>query len=147
MQAKDLVDYLLPRTKKLLVSSESDFKYKINNWLNTKGLIVRFVGLRMIDPIWKIVVGPLLPVIITIVVNISVGAFAPILIPFVPLIDSIISYLSDNVLHPDKKQQIKDIVDFISKYKVDKETESAINMQEFEAKSILLGQEYFNGQS
>lgn len=145
MEVKDLVDNILPRTKQILLNSEQEFKTQINNWLNKKGFLVRFVGKNLVDPIWQLITGPLLPVIVENVILIVLGLVAPQVVPFVPLIIKVLEYISNNMMSEEDKRQFIELLHLVQSYQPAPEIAKALNMGVWETTNILNTQEYFDG--
>lgn len=145
MEVKHLVDEILPRTKILLVNHEADLKTKINEWLSKKGFITRFVGKNLVDPIWKLIIGPLLPIIVEKSILIILGIISPYIAPFVPALIMLLEYISLSILTNEDKYKIKDILELIKSFKPDDEISGVISSDPWLVAGALNNQEYFDG--
>lgn len=141
---RDLTLFLLPRVKLLMMGAEDDFKTNIKLWLSKKGWLSRFVGGSLIDPVWKLIIGPMLPVMVKFVVDLIIGTAAPVLIPLLPLINSIIDYLSNEILTEENKVELKSILSVIKNFEASPNVKTALNLNYEEEMQIEAGQEYFD---
>lgn len=145
MQVDDLVNELLPRAKQILLDSENNFKLKINEWLDKKGFLIRFVGRNLIDPIWQLIIGPLLPILVKNLVLISIGLVAPHLTPFIPLIMQILEYIKDNIMNEAQKANFRELLLLVQGFKPDTELKKVLDMDLNKKNHLLMTQEYFDG--
>lgn len=147
MEVRDLVEEVLPRTKIILLNHEADLKAKIHEWLSKKGFLVRFVGKNLVDPIWQLITGPLLPVIVENVILIVLGLVAPQIVPFVPLIIKVLEYISNNMMAEEDKKQLVELLHLVQSYQPNPEVAKVINMGAWQTASLLNTQEYFDGRN
>ena len=145
MQVDDLVNELLPRAKQILLDSENNFKLKINEWLDKKGFLIRFVGRNLIDPIWQLIIGPLLPILVKNLVLISIGLVAPHLTPFTPLIMQILEYIKDNIMNEAQKANFRELLLLVQGFKPDTELKKVLDMDLNKKNHLSMTQEYFDG--
>lgn len=142
---EDLVNDVLPYSKKVLSLHEAEFKSKMQSWVDTKGLITRLFLRQFVDVAWRLVVGPLLPVIVKVIIDVILGTTAPVLIPFIPLINKGIEIVSQDVLSAVVKDELVKIFEIILNYKASPEVMLALQMDHNERVNILLTQEIFSG--
>lgn len=145
MEVKDLIEIILPRTKIILINHEIDLKANIHEWLSKKGFLVRFVGKNLVDPIWQLVIGPLLPVIVKQSILIILGIVAPQIRPFVPALIMLLEYISASILTNEDKYKIKDMLELIRSFKPDNEINDILKSDSWLIIGTLNNQEYFDG--
>jgi hypothetical protein len=144
MEVRDLVEEILPRTKIILLNHETDLKAKIHEWLSKKGFLVRFVGKNLVDPIWQLVIGPLLPIIVEKSILIILGIVAPQLAPFVPLLLKLMEYVNMS-LTVEEKEFVRQFLVMTQSFKSDDEIKEIINLDPWKVVGALNSQEYFDG--
>lgn len=144
MEVRDLVEEILPRTKIILLNHESDLKAKIHEWLRKKGFLVRFVGKNLIEPIWQLVIGPLLPIVVEKSILIMLGVITPQLAPFVPLLLKLMEYISV-ALTVREKEFVRQFLVMTQSFKPDDEIKDVINSDPWKVVGALNNQEYFDG--
>jgi hypothetical protein len=127
----------------LLLDRAEEIKTDIKKWLASKGVIIKFIGGKLVDPIWALVTGPLLPVIVGITIDIIFGASAPILTPFIPAIVQIIRLISDDIVSEDDKQSIEDLLEAVRSYNASHGVLEAIQLSPQELVNFRNTQEYF----
>lgn len=146
MEVRDLVEEVLPRTKIILLNHEADLKAKIHEWLSKKGFLVRFVGKNLVDPIWQLVIGPLLPIIVEKSILIILGIVAPQFAPFVPLLLKLMEYVNMS-LTIEEKESVRQFLVMTQSFKSDDEIKEIINLDPWKVVGALNSQEYFDGKS
>lgn len=140
---RDLTLFLLPRVKLLLLDIEQPIKNSIKLWISEYGLIPRVILRSVIDSIWRLVVGPMLPIIVKLSVDLAIGAIAPTLVPLIPLLYKIIDYLDVNIISDENKIQLKEILCIIEKFKASEEVKSALSISSSKEVAFESSQEYF----
>lgn len=141
---RDLTLFLLPRVKALMLGMENDCKDNIRAWLSKKGWLSKIVIGSLIDPVWKLIVGPMLPVIIKLAVDLAIGTIAPTLVPLIPLINKIIDYLSVEVLTEENKVQLKEVLNIVENFRANTQVKTALTLSYDEEMQIEASQEYFD---
>lgn len=141
---QDLTLYLLPRVKHLILNYEVSFKENIREWAAQKKFVPRFIVGSLINPMWSLIIGPLLPVIIKLVVNIVIGTAAPILIPLIPLINQIIDYIGNHILSEQDKVLFKQVLQVVKNFNPDDNVKAALSLSPVMTTNIINDQEYFN---
>ncbi len=139
MDAQGIIQEILPYVKKIILGQKDRIESEITAWLKKKGFFAYFIGTKFIPIVLDLIIGPLLPFIITTTFNVICGTACPYLKPFFPLIDQAIMYVNEKYLSAMERERVMDIIRIIVNHK-----DPLPKMDIDERLSLLSDQEYFS---